>query len=63
MSLSFEKLLSRDGYLVYKTRGVSMEPMLRQNRDTVGIRIPLSRLKKNTTLRSISAAQITFFTA
>ncbi|MBQ6052852.1 MAG: hypothetical protein IJL30_06145 [Clostridia bacterium] len=46
MSLSFEKLLSRDGYLVYKTSGVSMEPMLRQNRDTVGIRIPLSRLKK-----------------
>jgi len=32
--------------LVYRTRGVSMEPMLRQNRDLVVIRVPASRLKK-----------------
>ena len=46
MSATFEELLARDGYLVYKTRGVSMEPMLRQNRDLVIIRVPTSRLKK-----------------
>ena len=43
---TFEDLLARDGKLVYKTRGVSMEPMLRQDRDLVIIRIPGSRLKK-----------------
>ena len=32
--------------MVYKTRGLSMEPMLRQNRDLVIIRVPDSRLKK-----------------
>ena len=46
MSVKFEELLARDGYLVYKTRGVSMEPMLRQNRDLVIIRIPACRLQK-----------------
>ena len=47
MSVStFEDILARDGRLVYKTRGVSMEPMLRQNRDLVVIRVPGSRLKK-----------------
>ncbi|MBR2699571.1 MAG: S24/S26 family peptidase [Clostridia bacterium] len=46
MSAAFEELLARDGYLVYKTHGVSMEPMLRQNRDLVTIRVPASRLKK-----------------
>ena len=46
MSTTFEELLARDGYLVYRTRGVSMEPMLRQNRDLVVIRPPSSRLKK-----------------
>ena len=44
--MRFEDLLARDGHLVYKTRGVSMEPMLRQDRDLVIIRIPGSRLKK-----------------
>lgn len=44
MSASFEEILARDGILVYKTRGVSMEPMLRQNRDLVAIRVPSSRL-------------------
>ena len=42
----FEDLLARDGKLIYRTRGVSMEPMLRQNRDLVVIRPPSSRLKK-----------------
>ncbi|MBQ7455391.1 MAG: S24/S26 family peptidase [Clostridia bacterium] len=43
---TFEELLARDGKLVYKTKGVSMEPMLRQNRDLVIISVPSSRLKK-----------------
>ncbi len=33
--MTFEDLLARNGYLMYKTRGVSMEPMLRENRDLV----------------------------
>lgn len=41
-----EALLERDGRLVYRTKGVSMEPMLRENRDLVIIRTPESRLKK-----------------
>lgn len=44
--MTFEELLKRDGRLVYRTKGVSMEPMLRQNRDLVTIRVPSSRLKK-----------------
>ena len=43
---TFEEVLARDGMLVYKTRGISMEPMLRQNRDLVIIQVPSSRLKK-----------------
>ena len=46
MHTSFEDILARDGILVYKTRGVSMKPMLRQNRDLVVIRVPSSRLKR-----------------
>ncbi len=46
MSAAFEELLARDGCLVYRTRGVSMEPMLRQDRDLVVIRPPASRLKQ-----------------
>lgn len=44
--ITFEELLNRDGMLVYKTKGVSMEPMLRQNRDLVIIRTTSVRLKK-----------------
>ena len=44
--MTFEKLLEQDGRLVYRTRGVSMEPMLRQNRDLVVIEVPAARLKK-----------------
>ena len=32
---SFEEILNKTGTLVYKTRGVSMRPLLRQNRDVV----------------------------
>ncbi len=46
MTLSLEELLARDGTLVYRTRGRSMEPMLRQNRDLVVVRVPSSRLQK-----------------
>ncbi len=44
--MTFEEILARDGRLVYRTRGVSMKPMLYQNRDLVCIRIPEGRLKK-----------------
>ena len=43
--MTIEELLARDGKLIYKTRGVSMEPMLRQNRDLVVLEIPKARLK------------------
>ena len=43
---SFEEILARDGVLAYKTKGVSMEPMLRQNRDLVVIEAPSSKLQK-----------------
>ncbi|MBR7032578.1 MAG: S24/S26 family peptidase [Clostridia bacterium] len=46
MSATIEEVLARDGIIVYKTRGVSMEPMLRQNRDLVTIRVPDCRLKR-----------------
>ena len=43
---TFEEVLEKDGRLVYKTRGVSMLPMLHQNRDIIVI-VPLKRrLKK-----------------
>ncbi len=37
---TFESLLARDGWLVYKTRGISMQPMLHENRDLVIISVP-----------------------
>ena len=42
----FEDLLAKDGRLVYKTKGTSMEPMLRQDRDLVIIEVPSFRLRK-----------------
>lgn len=42
----FEEILARDGRLVYRTRGVSMKPMLYQNRDLVCIKVPEGPLKK-----------------
>ncbi len=40
--MTFEEILKKDGRLVYKTRGTSMLPMLRQGRDLVIIE-PLKR--------------------
>jgi len=42
---TFESLLARDGRLVYKTRGISMKPMLHENRDLVIICVPEGRLR------------------
>ncbi len=43
--MTFEEILSRDGKLVYKTRGVSMRPMLKQDRDLITVAVPEGRLK------------------
>ena len=42
---TFESLLARDGRLVYKTRGISMKPMLHANQDLVVISVPQGRLQ------------------
>lgn len=44
--LTLEDILKRDGVLIYKTRGASMRPMLKQNRDLVTVRPTSGRLKK-----------------
>ena len=43
---NFDEILKEQGILVYKTRGTSMLPMLRQNRDLVIIEQVKSPLKK-----------------
>ncbi len=43
--ICFEELLSRNGSFAYKTKGKSMEPLLRQDRDIVVIRTVSRRLK------------------
>ena len=43
---TFEELLQWDGRLVYRIRGVSMNPMLKQNRDLVIIETPPAELGK-----------------
>ncbi|MCR5294673.1 MAG: S24/S26 family peptidase [Lachnospiraceae bacterium] len=45
MNTTFAELLAREGKLIYRTRGVSMEPMLRQDRDLVIIETPSGELK------------------
>ena len=45
-SVTFEEILATQGRLIYKTKGVSMLPMLRQDRDLVHIVPPAGRLKK-----------------
>ena len=42
---TFEEVLERDGQLVYKTKGISMLPMLHQDRDLVVIVPARERLK------------------
>ena len=44
--MTFEEILEKDGRLVYRFRGVSMKPMLYQNRDLVVIEKVKDRLKK-----------------
>ena len=43
---TFEEILEKDGKLIYTTKGVSMQPMLYQNRDVVVIEVPQGRLQK-----------------
>ena len=43
---TFEEILKKDGKLIYTTKGVSMQPMLYQNRDVVVIEVPQGRLQK-----------------
>lgn len=45
-TVTFEEILAQQGLLIYKIKGVSMLPMLRQNRDLVHISPPAGRLKK-----------------
>ena len=44
--MTFEEALERDGKLVYRTRGTSMEPMLRQDRDLVVLEPVNGRLQR-----------------
>ena len=45
--MTIAEILKKDGILVYRTKGTSMEPMLRENRDVVVIRAKgLSRAEK-----------------
>ena len=44
--MRLEEILAQKGWLVYKTKGISMLPMLHENQDLVVIRIPEGRLKK-----------------
>ena len=45
--MTFEDVLARDGKLVYKTRGKSMEPMRRQDRDLVILEPVKGKLKRH----------------
>lgn len=44
--MTFEELLARDGRLTYRTKGTSMEPLLKENRDLITVGVPSSRLKR-----------------
>lgn len=46
MSSTFEEQLERDGILIYINVGDSMMPLLRQHKDIIIIKKPVSRLKK-----------------
>ena len=43
---TFEEVINKRGSIVYRTSGVSMLPMLKENRDLVFIVKPTGRLKK-----------------
>lgn len=44
--MTFEEILAHDGKLVYKTKGISMRPMLKQDRDLVVIEKNQARLRR-----------------
>ena len=44
--MRLEEILEQKGWLVYKTKGISMLPMLHENQDLVVIQTPEGRLKK-----------------
>lgn len=44
--MRLEEILKQNGWLIYKTKGVSMLPMLHENQDLVVIRTLENRLKK-----------------
>ena len=44
--MRLEEILEQKGWLVYKTKGISMLPMLHENQDLVVISTPEGRLKK-----------------
>ena len=44
--MKLEETLNREGWLVYRIKGVSMLPMLRQEKDLVVIEKPKGRLEK-----------------
>lgn len=46
MSNTFEEILNKDGVLLYKTNGTSMNPLIVEGRDYVIIRPVKGRLKK-----------------
>lgn len=43
---SFEKVLARDGRLIYTNQGDSMMPLIKEGRDLLVIKAPNGRLKK-----------------
>lgn len=45
--MTFEDIIAQQGVLVYKNKGISMLPLLRQNRDIIIVRRkPVGRLKR-----------------
>lgn len=46
MKSSFEKEIKENGYLVYKSVGTSMRPLIKQDRDILVIKAPPKKCKK-----------------
>jgi signal peptidase I len=45
-TVTFEEVLARDGKLTYRTKGTSMQPMLKENRDLITVEAASSRLRR-----------------
>ena len=43
---TFEKIIEKDGKLIYTNRGDSMMPLIKEGRDLIIIEKPVGRLKK-----------------